>query len=223
MSCSGTNVCNCSGAACPRAAGVCNALGFGAGPACCKFPCPKFPIHHVKICIQVNQSTCVKIQQGCLLSQSGEDCSVDYEWGVVEDSWGRKCRVIEWNRQVPKDTFVRIRFCSCDACSTGCGRDTGGLLGAPTNKLLKLEVDGIDYVGFVQGVRDIGGVLGCVRAWCTGSTVGADNEGVCCQYDGAATPGINTVSWTSVEDLPWGAEIVFGPIGQSVFNSLIST
>lgn len=207
MSCSGTgtNPCNCTGARCPKGAGVANTLGFkGSVAACCKFPCPTFPIHHVKICVKVNENTCVKIQQGCWY---GTECTdVDWTWGTTDDSWGRKCRVIEWNRKVPKNTFIRIRFCSCDNCSAGCGEgDYDQSLGASIhNALLKFEVDGLDYTSVIQGSLEPGTVQrGCITTSCFGF-------GDCCTTEPEDDP-----RWTSVVDIPWGAQVTFGPIGQA--------
>lgn len=221
MSCSGTTACNCSGPRCPPGYDTANSLGFVGAPSCCKFPCPAFPLHKVNICFRVVCGTCVQINQGCLVTETPgtnsdiSDCTIDWTWGTVESSWGRKCRVINWNRTVPSNSFIRIRICPCNPCSTGCGisgdSDLSG--GVASNGLVKFQVDGQDYVNFLQGVRDAGGQLGCNRAWCTSFNTSLTAPADCC------TSGDGVISWTNItRDLPWGTEIVFGPIGGPIIS-----
>lgn len=190
-------MCGCSKAACPLSAGVGNALGFSNVRACCSAPCPAMPLHKVSFCLQITQRTCATIQQGCSES-SDAPCSVRYNWGATEDSWGRSCRVINFDRSVPRGTFIRIRLCACNGCDSLCSDPTV----LQTNKLISFLVDGVDYVPTIQGARDTEShTLGCIYVGCQGGSV---IEGACCDGE-----------W-GVDDLPFGSEIVFGPIGTAL-------
>jgi hypothetical protein len=166
-------------------------------------------MHHVVICIRVNSCSIVKIQQGCTVGEpliTSEDavCVVDYRSPVIEDSWGRKCRVITWDRQVPSNTFIRIRICSADpGCTSGCGGDCDivGNGASIKNDLISYLVDGTNYVNALQALLLGSGSLGCTYIGCIGA--GPD----CC------TDADGNQLFESVHDIPWGSEIVVGPIG----------
>jgi hypothetical protein len=199
-------VCGCSKAACPLAAGVGNALGFSNVPACCSAPCPLMPMHKVTFCLQITERTCAKIQQGCSES-SDATCAVRYNWGLVEDTWGRPCRVIKFDRSVARGTFIRIRLCSCDACDSVLCSDATR---PQTNKLISFLVDGIDYLPTIESARAADDhTLGCIYVGCQG---GFNIEGACCD---------EARDWT-LNDLPFGSEIVFGPIGTALPSVLIA-
>ena len=138
----------------------------------------------------------MKIQQGCQVGTNPLDCEIDYNWGLIENSWGRTCRLVEWNRKVPSKSFIRLRLCSADSCS-GCNETALTLCGSVIkNELLKFEVDGIDYVGILQDLLlNYDGVLGCIKVSCPG----------CCNSQ--------QFPFTDLGNMPTGAEIVFGPIG----------
>lgn len=192
MACTST-ICSCSGSRCPRAAGVTGTLGFTT-PGCCKLPCPKMPLVMVSFCLQINQSTCAIIQQGCLLEREGDSCNVAYSFGATEDSWGRKCRVIHFQRLVPRDSFIRIRLCACSSCGSTC--NDGSL---EDNKLINFIVDGVDVRPLiVDAAAEETGSIGCVYAGCVDSPQ-------CCTQEG----------W-NIDSLTYGTEIVVGPLGSDL-------
>lgn len=188
-----------------------NYLGFsGAGVAtCCALPCPALPIHNVTICVLLNCETVLKIQQGCTVPGSGDDdCDAVYSCGQTYDSWGRKCRVVTWQRMVPDDAFIRLRFCGEDACETTCGGDRNQ---SPV-KLLKFEIDGSDVKRIVAAVNKVEyGRYKCIQANCTNQTEqGA--TGPCCFL------GEDNVPTWNLDDIPHGAQIVVGPMNEVPFS-----
>lgn len=210
MPCSASGPCNCS-AGCPVPLGVASTgLGFVNVKACCRVPCPAFPLHKVVICIALNDNTSVKIQQGCGTSshlvEEQDDCTIDWSWGQTYTSDGRKCQVVNWTRTVTDGSFIRIKFCRADDCEdctvdyNSCGRKI-------VNALLKFQVDGVDTVAALQEVaKHNGGIgLGCYSVQC---------RGACCDTD----PGYVVLS-----DILAGTEIVYGPIGTSVPMFVAST
>ena len=190
----------------PLASGITGTLGF-TGAQCCRAPCPALPIHHVKICIRINENTSVKIQQGCAVANLPQPtCPVDYNWGLIENSWGRSCRLVEWNRKVPSATFIRLRLCGADNCSS-CSEIAYTPCGVPiANQLLKFEVDDVDYTSVLQLIANSEfREAGCIHVWCR------SDEGPCAAAcTAASTGGINLLA------MPIGTEIQFGPIGQPV-------
>jgi hypothetical protein len=194
-------VCGCAKSACPLPAGVGNSLGFSGVGACCAAPCPLFPLHKVHICLQINRATCARIQQGCLENdQLQQGCIVKYGWGQLEDTWGRECRTIVFDRAVPRNSFIRIRLCSCDGCDASCGVDSS----LQYNQLKSFQVDGVEYAPLLDLVRGVepDGSLGCLQVNCYG-------DSSCCDEDVFRTTG-------SLAEMPVGSQIVFGPIGQTI-------
>lgn len=205
----------------PPSVGVSNALGFsGAGVAkCCAMSCPALPLHNVTVCIRVNSCTTVKIQQGCLRDASKGDCAAVYSWGQTYDSWGRKCRVATWQRKVPNDAFIRIRFCPKDSCETSCICDDNGDGLHNPNQLLKFDIDGQDARRVIEAVNaypgdladaSTGGTYSCMRAACIDPAGGATGD--CCYVSPTGE-----VNWT-VDDIAVGAEIVVGPMNDVFFS-----
>lgn len=202
---------------CSRNSLTTSSLGF-KDTKCCAVACPNFPLHHVRICFRVNNNTQVKIQQGCLVTThevaplgARTECVVDYRSGVTEDSWGRKCRVIYWDRFVPTDSFIRLRICASDSCDGGCSNDDINASGQVIpNALINFEIDGVKIINTLQAilvdhVNFPGGISGCVQVNCTNS---ADRVTDCCQIAGGIT-------WDSLSNIPWNSQIVVGPIGIS--------
>lgn len=203
MPCSASGPCNCT-AGCPVPQGVSNTLGFNGVKACCRVACPALPLHKVVICIALNDTTSVKIQQGCRpdhFVEEDEDCAIDWTWGQTYSSDGRKCAVVNWNRTVTDKSFVRLKFCResecdapCEAAYNSCGRKI-------VNALLKFQVDTVDHVAGLQAVAryDRGHGLGCYRVVCGGE---------CCDTD--------VQEYVHLSDIRAGTEIVYGPIGTTV-------
>ena len=222
----------CDAAICPiksSNAGKGNSLGFSgaAGAACCVLPCPAYPIHTINICVLVNIETSVKIQQGCLKEHheyysesSDSDSDVDnkdqndigYSHGQTYDSWGRKCRVVNWSRKVPDDAFIRLRFYGVDGDEEPCEDYIGN------NQLLKYEVDGVDVTHMLRTY--LGATLGgspyhYVKAGCAGAPRDGETHYtyLCCSYrDHASRHGPTGSADYTLQDIPRGAEIVVGPI-----------
>jgi hypothetical protein len=181
--------------------GVVNTLGFtGVGvPACTRFPCPGAPVHHVKICLQINAGSKAVITRGCHAPTPTNECNVQWEDGlaVTEGTWGEAVRVINIDRQVPAGNFIKINLCASDtsACSnpTACFGSTGS--GFP-NALLKFTVDGLSYRTYLQDVADsLSRSAGCVSVDC------ADSTNTCC------------LEPVDLDSMRLGSQIVFGPVG----------
>ena len=170
-------------------------LGFLGTRAsgCCKTPCPGFPLHTVEMCLSLNMYTSAALAIGCLVDD--DTCEtlnpdIHYAWPETLDSWGRKCRVVKWVRQIPDGQFLRIRLCAAAGlCDVTCpDRAAPGYV---PNQLLSLKIDGADVVDRIQAVANAGGRDGCVRAWCTNGESGAVNltgTDDCCKYEFEVTP-----------------------------------
>ena len=203
MPCTGSGPCNCS-AGCPLPAGVASSLGFIGTPACCRAPCPAFPLHKVVICISLNDNTLVKIQRGCASTSSlvdlpSEDCNIDWSFGREFSSDGRKCQLVNFTETVTDGSFIRLRFCTADFCSP-CGETDLTACGQRVqNQLVKFVVDGVNYKTQLQLIANAGGAAeGCYSVDCFSTA--------CCDPD----VDIN------LNDITAGTEIVFGPIGTSI-------
>ncbi len=214
-----------AGAACciPRATNTANALGFQGAHGCCLSPCVQFPPYNVQICVLINSRTQVKISVGC--ATSADACDIYYPPTVAQDSWGRKCRMVSFSRQVPKGAFIRIQLCGLDGCSDSCYPSSYEVGGFVPNALQTFSVDGVSKLQTLLDVADdfSGEVTNpCyVKAACIGSVTGAtagDTGNACCQwYDPAQTaPVVRFSPGQTVNDLAnlaIGTEFVFGPIG----------
>lgn len=211
---------------------VANQLGFVGGHPCCTYPCVQFPPFSVTICLQVNSRTAATIEQGCNLATDGESCQLYFPAGVTQDSWGKRCRTISWQRQVPYGAYIRIRLCAVDGCQEQCTSDSYTQLDRP-NALIKFQVNGTSYLGLINSTATSsitggdGGVVdgSCyVKAACIGTqgTGALDTNDTCCQWtlvEGETDN--NQVSWgfgglagaVGTDNLPFGTEIILGPIG----------
>lgn len=197
MPCGATSACSCT-LGCPLPSGVSNPLGF-KGVSCCKTACPAFPLHHVVVCIRINDATCLRVQTGCACPDGAvEPCPpVNYNWGVTENSWGKKCRVVQFNRHLPADSFVRFRFCACDSC-TSCGDEVTDSGLSITNSLLTFKIDGTSYLPYLTLLLPSNDhVADCSQVTCF--DVSTDS---CCVADDI-----------TLTNIPLGTEIRVGPIG----------
>jgi hypothetical protein len=195
-------------------------LGF-RGTSCCVGACPAFPLQHVVICFEVNNSTTVNIEvscpTGCVPSSTTNPSSINYPigWtGISENSWGRATRVVRFDQFVQSGSFIRITTCSnVGSCSSGvnCGRGVPLVVGLTTTypdapKLLQFRIDGQDIVTYLQTVADFG----------------LDHQDACV-FVGCADRGAQTTCCTdpvSLQAVPWGTEILVGPIGERSFPLL---
>lgn len=218
MSCSSAVCCTNT---CSRQAGVASTLGFSGGaPSCCRAPCPNLPLHQVVVCLKINSATQVLIQQGCrpACDVDGPDCDVilgpggiSYNYGITENSWGKKCRVVEFNQKVQTGRYLRFRLCSNDGCYAGTCDDipVSAYSGARINNaLLQFKVDGLDFVPYYNQILAGGGFtqIGCSTIRCYGPTGG------CCD---------DTTLTGNVNSLPIGTEIIFGPVGEAFFTNVV--
>lgn len=197
--------CNCT-LGCALPSGIANGQGI-LGARCCKGGCPRWPMRRVNICIQINDSTCVELQKGC---QSLEDvqagsCGIDWAWGEKQSSWGRKCRVVNFNTDIQTGGYLRLRLCACNSCSSCTDSDLSSS-GPVKNVLLKFEVDGVDYIGDLDIIANNSAEpnippFGYVANTCL--HVGCFTTGSCCNSDEP----------TDLTNITQGTEIVFGPVG----------
>jgi hypothetical protein len=223
MSCSAPT---CGDACCiPAGSNIANPLGFSGRHPCCAAPCVQFPPNNVQICLTINSQTQVKISQGCRLDS--EDCDLFFPPSVATDSWGKRCRLVSWSRQVPTGAYIRIQLCPLDSCTDACSPPTYSSLIIP-NSLSTFTVNGVNKAVDLAAAAVAGGTIGCyIKAACIGvrqsgpSGDSFDPANACCQWitpvDGSAN---RSVSWLNVitpsasfADLPVGTELIFGPIG----------
>jgi hypothetical protein len=172
----------------------------------------QFPPNNVQICLTINSNTQVKISQGCRLD--AEDCDLYFPPSVAADSWGKRCRLVSWSRQVPTGAYIRIQLCPLDGCTDACNPPTYSALTIP-NSLSTFTVNGVSKLGDLAAAREAGGVVGCyVKAACIGAKTAeviTPNQ-PCCGWT-TVGPSDEEVSWTSLADLPVGTELIVGPIG----------
>ncbi len=206
-----------------------SSLGFQKAK-CCKIPCPNFPAVRVNICVQVNQTSKVIIQQGCKLPEEEvalQPCRVDWKTGYVATSWGDKFRRVTYSYWVPAETMIRIRV--CPNTETGCS--DGGDCPVPYdaegqfihNRILRFEINGVDYASMLNTTSIEGGAEGCLFIGCQDYIPGIASAEptyplttTCCHYATAPqnSDAVPILKYQDAHDfLPWGAEIVVGPVG----------
>lgn len=222
----------CSASCCiPVPLSVSNSLGFTGGHPCCRTPCIEFPPHNVNICMTVNSQSAITIQTGCnvpSLDPEGSQCQIKFAPAPTQNSWGKTCRKIQFSRYVPTGTYIRIRICrSSEGCGTDCTTppDDNEIVTAK-NSLQRFVVDGRDFSNDILTVNS--GIRGLVpagavprscylKAACIGALSASPLDPAigtrCCQWY-TDSSSIVHVNWNSLDDLPIGTEIVFGPIGQ---------
>ena len=104
-------------------------LGF-KGTSCCVGECPAFPLQHVVICFEVNNSTTVNIEVSCPTacgSDTTNPATASYPigWtGISENSWGRATRTVRFDQYVQSGSFIRITTCA-NVGSCGTAADCG--------------------------------------------------------------------------------------------------
>jgi hypothetical protein len=176
----------------------------------------QFPPNNVQICLTINSNTQVKISQGCRLD--AEDCDLYFPPSVAADSWGKRCRLVSWSRQVPTGAYIRIQLCPLDGCTDACNPPAYGSLTIP-NSLSTFTVNGVSKTTDLLAARQAGGEAAgscLVKAACIGAITDDTyvTEPSCCLWTNASgTSPATRVSWTSLGDLPVGTELVYGPIG----------
>ena len=220
-----------------------SSLGFQKAK-CCKTPCPNLPPVRVNICVQVNQTSKILIQQGCYIgepetnSETAEKhpCRVDWKpTGLAATAWGDKFRRVTYSYWVPYKTYMRIRVCANTdtGCDGGCPElplDSFGE-GIP-NKIIRFEVNGVDVVESLNTTDLDKGFKNCVFIGCQDVIRGVDGPTypvveTCCHTSSyvapspapspAPAPGIALLKWTDAAlALPWGSEIVVGPVGTTL-------
>jgi len=175
---------------------------------------------HVDICFEVNADTTVAIEvscpKKCVAGGTGTDpYSIEYPTGfsgITENSWGRRTRVINFNRFVQSGSFIRILTCSNGACTSGadCGlgvEDTtpGAIPFPDAPKLLKFVVDGLNINGYLDSVLQNAEdhIDGCVYVGCR----------VRDEATGCCTTGVDGL-FANLDQIPWGSEILVGPLGE---------
>lgn len=187
--------------------GTVGALGF-RGTSCCRVPCPGAPPVHVVVCVNVNRTSMVKFELGCFVGRTDveQTCIVDYRPGETFTSNGKQCRTVQYNHLIPANSFLRITFCPVDgACSNaGCGvSDYNAGASTSVNSILSFKIDGVDIYGNLEALTT-GEVhtQGCVSVGCVAGSG-------CCTIDD---------TFTTLAEIPWGAQVVVGPIGTILFS-----
>jgi hypothetical protein len=194
---------------------VTSSLGFKSAKCAAK-PCPCLPLQHVVLCFRVNNNSQILVQQGCLLSTVNTTvepttvCNVDWSAGPTYNSEGKKCRIVTFDRMVPCSTFLRLRVCSAVAGCVGCADADVDASGAPiTNALLSFQINGVDLTAQLQAILNnptlyVNGWFNCIHVGPIVAPVGSD------------TLGSECFPFVDLSDVPQGAEIQVGPIGQSI-------
>ena len=205
-----------SGISCYKSGVVPGGLGF-LSSRCTPCPCPDLPLADVRICFQVNSVSQVVIQQGCDTSSAVPPgvvlegtvtvpATIAYQPGITEDSWGKSCRTIIWQRAVQGSRFIRIRVCAasdCASCSDGAYTANGTPI---TNQLLKFTVNG-------SSILD--GLTAMANALNVSSThdqiVSTDGKSTISQVI-CATVEYQPITIGAYGSIPVGTEIVVGPL-----------
>jgi hypothetical protein len=189
-------------------------LGFRARACCTTSACPVLPTHHVVVCFETNACTTVSIEVSCptdCAEFTTDPSSASYPsgWaGVTENSWGCATRVVRFDQYVPTGAFIRIRTCAntCAPAGDSCG--LGAVVDAvypSAPKLLRFRIDNQDIVSYLAAVLDSAAVDGCVYVGCAARDPASAD---CCNESGF--PSLNAV--------PWGAEVLVGPIGTRAWS-----
>jgi hypothetical protein len=191
--------------------GTTNPLG-AFGPQCCRGPCPSLELIPVEICVQVNSSTSVTFKEVCLVDST--TCTFSSaDWGITQDSWGRKCRTVSFQRSVPSNKYIQLSFCAfnpCVGCTWSAVDNPPNIPTQPLNALTKIRIGGVDYLSALQALysSELGawplpiGVCGSIVPCAIGGPIGG-----CC----AGTYDDN--DFTSLQNIPGGAVITLGPVG----------
>ena len=112
-------------------------------------------------------------------------------------------RVVRFDQYVPSGAFIRIRTCVNTGAPTGENCGLGAVVDAVypnAPKLLRFRIDNQDIVSYLSAVLDSAAVDGCVYVGCAARDPASAD---CCNASGF--PSLNAV--------PWGAEVLVGPIG----------
>jgi hypothetical protein len=156
----------------------------------------------VSICLQVNATSVIYVQVGC---KTSSEEPVKYSDAPGQVSWSSCLRTVKWIRNVPADSYIRIRVCAKDAgCGIGACEPPPDDFIPQTNKLVRMIVDGMDITEQLQNMLDTqtyscrGATIGCQAALTPGTSD-------CC-HDGA------TVLFTELLEMPQGAQIELGPL-----------
>jgi hypothetical protein len=159
----------------------------------------------VAICLQVNTDSVIYVQVGCKPTPDGE---VRYSDAPGQTTWSSCLRTVKWIRNVPADSYLRIRVCAKDAgCGAGSCEPPPADLIPQTNKLVRMIVDGMDITEQLQNMLDTqtyscrGVTIGCQAALTPGTSD-------CC-HNGA------TVLFTELLEMPQGAQIELGPLNST--------
>ena len=196
---------------CIRSNLVPGALGF-LSAQCTQCPCPLLTLADVRICFLVNNVSQVVIQQGCEVANvagisfdTPSHPKIAYQSGVTEDSWGRSCRTVVWQRFVQADRYIRIRVCPSSDCAT-CGDEeytvSGGII---QNQLQTFTVNGTSVIpGLTLLARQVTAAnnpayagddnassIGCTGACLTSETL--CGLGSLTSFPGAVLPGTSIV------------------------------
>lgn len=213
-------ICGTCDTGCPIPPSQANGLGF-LGHACCRAPCPTYPLSRVSICYTVNQLSQFTFEVGCADPLVGEQTCPDlhYQFPSIQDSWGRRARSGVFIQDVQRGAYIRVRVCAASTLCTGACPNFALPQYVP-NAITSFSINEQDFLSVIVGVANTDGTTDCIHAWCTDGVVTGDAfdpTSYCCQYindDGlnvywdARTEDDNTAS-----NLPWGTEIVFGPVG----------
>ena len=205
---------------CTRSALVPGSLGFRSA-RCTACPCPLLPLVDVRICFTVNNVSQVVIQQGCptpiipagvLLDSGSSAPTVSYQSGITEDSWGKTCRNVVWQRSVQGDRYIRIRLCpaaDCASCTDA----------APVNSAGQSIYNSLN-VFTVNSQNLLPALTLLAQDWGTGSPAFipaiagysyVDCAGACVASYGTCGLGPSTGFPTNVS---FGTEIVVGPLNE---------
>ena len=174
--------------------------------SCCRTPCPALPLRHHRICVAINSATKVVFAVGCPVPSDETTC--EYNWTEIDtqNSWGKRCRVVVFDRKLQANQSVRIRFCSRNDCGD-CADVVLGCTGSRVhNALLSYTVDGIDFTQYLQKLLDLT-IADQVPLSCVCSKVGCISPGSLCCIDN---------QFTSLSNIPPGAEIILANIPTSV-------
>lgn len=178
-----------------------NGLGMKTGcTSCKKIPAMGVPTQGlIQVCFDVNRSTTVEFLSGRYIGTGSDDtCKVAWtQTPLFSTSSGALKKTESFSLRLPTDNVLRMRFCSSGLCSDSETHDRNGV--KVPNAVKKVLVNNVDVTElFTASLATAAPTVECMGTSCFNSSD--------CVIGGSSP------TWTSLSDVPHGAQLLIGPI-----------